>query len=70
MFENGYRPKWGRQGWIAVSTIIVIGIGTVTVGRTNDTRTILPARFQKLSRKMAPLHTPMRTRTNAHPAPT
>jgi hypothetical protein len=36
MFKNGYGPKWGCQGWMTFSTIIVIGIGTVTVGRTND----------------------------------
>jgi hypothetical protein len=36
MFENGYGPKWRRQGWMAFLTIIVIGIGTVTVGQTND----------------------------------
>ena len=69
MFEKSYGPKWTRQGWMAVFTI-VIGLAMFALRQTKaDDITGTVSKVSPLTSKMALPHIPMRMPASARRPP-
>jgi hypothetical protein len=36
MFAKSYGRKWGRRSWVAIFTIVLIGIAVIAMGQINE----------------------------------